>query len=192
MWFCGPVARALEIRPATDRDAEALGLITVSASLATFLGEIPEADLDFGWTPTASASGWREVLARLDRAGDEFVSVAEIDGSVVGFVWAGASTGRADYVRAVSGLYVIPSMQRRGVGRALLDHVADRMAEVGIDTLLIGCVKDNPSCDFYRRLGGVEVFRQPQWVDRFETEEIFFGWRTLRDLQYGSGRDLSA
>jgi GNAT superfamily N-acetyltransferase len=103
-----------------------------------------------------------------------------------------APTGRPDYERAVSGLYVLPSMQRIGVGRALLDYVAAELARIGVDTLLIGCVRENPSCEFYRRLGGVEVFRQPQQVDRFETEEIFFGWLTLRDLRLPSGPDLSA
>ena len=99
----------VSIRPATSGDVDALGLIIVSASFDTFLGRIPERDINFGWTPDLSAAS--------------------------------------------------------------------------LDTILIGCVKENPSCGFYNHLGGVEVFRRPQQVDDYETEEIFFGWKTLGELR---------
>jgi GNAT superfamily N-acetyltransferase len=163
----------LRLRAATVDDAPALGLVTVSASMATFLGRVPEESIDFGWTPEASAQGWREVVATL--ALQELFTVAEVDRRVVGFVWAGTSTASVEFPWSVRGLYVLPTAQRQSIGRALLRHAVSRLAsEAGATTLLIGCVRENPSCGFYRHLGGVEVFRRPQRVDRFETEEIFF------------------
>ena len=170
----------VRVRGATLDDAAAIGLVTVSASLATFLGHVPEEDLDFGWTPNDSARGWRRTIGAL--SADEFFDVSDFEDQLVGFVWASTSTGRDDFTTEVRGLYVAPTKQRRGLGRALLRHAATRLAAAGANSVLIGCVRENPSCGFYRHLGGVEVYRRPQQVDRFETEEIFFGWRDLEPL----------
>jgi len=113
---------------------------------------------------------------------DEFLTVADVDDGVPGFVWAGTKTGRDDFVRSVRGLYVLPTMERRGIGRVLLRHAAARLEAEGAESVLIGCVRENPSCGFYRHLGGVEVLRRPQRVDRFDTEEVFFGWEHLDRL----------
>ena len=167
----------VHIRAATLDDAAEIGLVTVSASLASFLGQVPEEDLDFGWTTSDSARGWHRTIASLPA--DEFLDVAVSEGQLAGFVWASTTTGRSDFTSEVRGLYVRPTKQRRGVGRALLAHAATRLAVAGASSVLIGCVRENPSCAFYRHLAGVEVQRRPQRVDRFETEEILFGWSDL-------------
>ncbi len=152
----------------------------MSGSLATFLGHVPEEKLDFGWTPSDSARSWRRTIASLPA--NEFFDVAEVGDRVVGFVWAGSNTEKEDVVGTVRGLYVAPTRQGRGIGRALLRHAAARLVAAGATSLLIGCVRENPSCGFYRHLGGVEAYRRPQTVDRFETEEIFFSWTDLTPL----------
>lgn len=171
----------LTLRPATIDDCPALGLVIVTASLKTFLGQIPEEDFDFAWTPEVSAHNWREYFTTAAPSGEFFV-VATVDQRVVGYVLAGRATDRSDYARAVNALYVLPSMQGKGVGRALLGYVAKRLLAEGTNSLLIGCLKENPSCGFYQRMGGVEVYRAPNWMDRYESEEIFFGWSDLKEL----------
>ncbi len=49
-------------------------------------------------------------------------------------------------------------------------------------SLEIGCIKENPNCDFYRHMGGVEIGRRNAQVDLFESEEILFGWPDLSVL----------
>ena len=61
-------------------------------------------------------------------------------------------------------------------------EAARRLVAREAGSLEIGCIQENPNCAFYRRLGGVEIARRPNHVDRFETEEIFFGWPDIRDL----------
>ena len=80
-------------------------------------------------------------------------------------------------------LYVLPTWQGRGVGRTLLGHAMRLLRAGGKDSVEIGCIRENPNCDFYRHLGGVEIGRRPNRVDRFETEELFFGWRDLGLLE---------
>ncbi|HVM53034.1 MAG TPA: GNAT family N-acetyltransferase [Acidimicrobiales bacterium] len=162
-------------------DCDDLGVITVAASFGSFIGRIPEADLDLTWSPPESASAWTRTLTELPP--DDLFDVAD-DGTrgVIGFVWAGPSTRRAGAFGEIKGLYVLPTQQRRGVGRRLISHVARQLQERSIASLLVGCVRENPSCGFYRRLGGVEAFREPSVVDRYQTEEIFFFWPDTRVL----------
>lgn len=171
----------VQIRPATIEDCDALGIVAVTATLKTFLGNIPESAFDFSWTPEMSASNWHEYLSKPLPPG-EFFMVAVVGQRVIGYVIAGRATGRTDYARFVNGLYVLPSMQRKGVGRALLRYVATRLQAEGVNSLLIGCLKENPSCAFYQHIGGVEVFRAPNQMDQYETDEIFFGWSDLKNL----------
>lgn len=162
------------IRAAELEDCDALGLVTVTASLGAFLGHIPEPRLDLTWTPADSAEGWRTTLGSLPAA-DLFLVVESGDLGVVGFVWAGPSSRRPSEGE-VRGLYVLPTQQGRGLGRLLLSDAVRHLRDRSFHSLLVGCVRENPSCDFYRHLGGVEVFTEPATVDRHETEEVFFAW----------------
>jgi GNAT superfamily N-acetyltransferase len=177
-----PPIADLTMRAATVDDADELGLVMVAASLSAFLGAMPEEDIDWSWTPEVSAANWRAFLDQAWPDG-EFFDVAVRAGRVLGFVLAGRSTGRDDYRRAVDGLYLRPSAQGLGIGRAMLAHAAERVAAAGDDSLLVGCAAINPSCGFYRHLGGIEVARAPLRVDGTETEEVFFGWSTLAPLR---------
>lgn len=180
-------ADRVEIRPLADADVDALGLITVASMLGTFLGVIPESDLDLEWTPAQSAANWHRALAHV-QPGERY-AVAEVDGAVVGFVWSAATSGRTEAEgriegeAEVRGLFVLPSRQGRGIGRRLLAHAAHQARAQGATSLLIGCIRENPSCGFYRHLGGVEAFRRPDHIDRYETEQVFFRWADASTLE---------
>lgn len=64
-----------------------------------------------------------------------------------------------------------------------MTHAANRLRRRhAITSLLIGCIKENPSRGFYHHLGGIESFRRPGTVDNYQTEEIFFRWTDLAPL----------
>ena len=171
----------MSIRAGRVEDCDALGLVTVTASHSAFIGAIPEECIDFSWTPAVSAAGWRENFHDYtDR--EQLFDVVELDGRIRAFVWVKPWADMPGYDASVQGLYVLPTWQRRGIGLALLRHAVSELQRRGAQTLEIGCVRENPSCGFYRHLGGVEIGRRPIRVDAFETEEILFGWRDLSEL----------
>lgn len=91
----------MTIRAGVIDDADDMVLTVVSASFSTFLGQIPEEDLDLTWTPEQSADNWQKYLSGEERPlGSDFF-VAEVDGTVIGFVMSGADTGRSDFEKAV-------------------------------------------------------------------------------------------
>ena len=171
----------LQIREATIEDCDAIGLITVTASHSAFIGAVPEELLDFSWTPAKSASGWRAGFStNTDR--DQSFQIAELDNRVIGFAWAKPWADSEGYDSSLQGLYVLPTCQRQGIGRRLLSRAAATLHRRKRRSLEIGCVKESPSCNFYRHLGGVEIGSRPVKVDLFETREILFGWPDLSVL----------
>jgi N-acetylglutamate synthase-like GNAT family acetyltransferase len=76
------------------------------------------------------------------------VFAAEVDGTVAGFA---AIERRADGDCELDALFVDPRLQRRGIGRALVDHCASQGRALGASTL---CVVGNPHAErFYLECG---------------------------------------
>ncbi len=101
----------------------------------------------------------------------------------MGFVWTKPWAETQGFEACIQGLYVLPTLHRRGIGRQLINFAVIELMKLNKQKLEIGCVVENPSCDFYRHLGGVEVGRRPAKVDDYDTEEILFGWQDISALR---------
>ena len=168
----------MSIRNAELKDCNDLGLTIVAASLAAFLGRIPEQCLDFSWTPAVSAANWRRDFHEISQSDHHFF-VFEVNAKVIGYLLATPGASSDGYQWSVDGLYVLPSHQGSGVGRDLLSRLARELVRSGIISLEIGCVKENASCGFYLHLGGNRLGTRAANVDAYKTEEILFGWPDL-------------
>ena len=126
------------------------------------------------WPDTAEAahlSGMADAIAR-----GHYVRLAvATDGSVLGFVEA---SKRVDYVNGTNsspvafleGLYVVPSVRRRGVARTLVASVVQWALEEGCTELASDALLDNCSAHAVHRSLGFE-----------ETERVVYFRRALRD-----------
>ena len=107
------------------------------------------------------------------RASENYVGdlalVAELDGDIVGFVMCSYATlvdrSNRHRVLTLSPLAVAPGQQRRGIGRALVEAVADRAVARGEPLIVL-----EGSPDYYGRLGfehsttyGIEI-ELPSWA----------------------------
>ena len=152
---------AIPIRPAQPRDLAAITRIydhAVRHGTASFEIEPPDE---------------REMARRYEaiRAGGYPYLVAELDGEIVGYAYAGPYRARAAYRWSVEDtIYVAPSSQRRGIGRALLERlIAD--AEAGGFRQMIAVIGDSAnasSIELHRAAG----FRM---VGTFDTVGFKFG-----------------
>ena len=127
------MADPIPIRPAEPRDLPAITRIydhAVRHGTASFEIEPPDE---------------REIARRYEalRAGGYPYLVAELDTEIAGYAYAGPYRARAAYRWSVEDtIYVAPSSQRRGVGRALLARlIAD--AEVGGFRQMIAVIGDS-------------------------------------------------
>jgi L-amino acid N-acyltransferase YncA len=100
-----------------------------------------------------------EGIAELISAGSLIV-VAERDGRVVGFAKAGPYDDASAYYRGINEatLYVERGARRSGIGRALLEALADAAAERGLYKLTAKIFSSNqPSVALFRACGFREV-----------------------------------
>jgi L-amino acid N-acyltransferase YncA len=158
------------IRPTTPADIPAITRIYAHAVLhgtATF-------ELD----PPDEA----EMLRRFEklRAGSFPYVVAEIDGAVAGYAYAGAFRERRAYRFTVEdSIYIAPEMHRRGIGRALLMRlIADtevagfrQMIAVIGDSGQAASIAVHRSCGF-KDAGVFEAvgFKFGRWLDTVQMQ----------------------
>lgn len=169
------------IRDATPDDADAIGLIHVTAWRETYPGIMPPAVLD-RLDPVARAGGWRRRLSGDQR--DAFIALvaeAEVDGQgeVVGFGSAAFDAGTG--VGEIMTLYLLRRAQGRGLGGALFRALAARLAERGATTLELWMAAGNPTGGFYAHLGGVVAGRKVERLGdaREEIAEVRYRWHDI-------------
>jgi phosphinothricin acetyltransferase len=101
--------------------------------------------------------------------------IAEIDGAVAGYAYAGPYRPRPAYRFSVEdSVYVDPKAQRRGLGRALLSRLIEQAERRGYRQMIavIGDSSQTPSIELHRALGfrligAVENvgFKFDRWLD---------------------------
>jgi phosphinothricin acetyltransferase len=155
----------MKVRPATEADAPALAAIygdAVENGFGTFEEVAPSsADMD----------GRRRAVQDM---GLPYL-VAEADGAVLGFAYAGPFRPRAAYRYTLEdSVYVAPEAKGRGVGRALLSAVVAACEALGVRQLMavIGDSENAGSIGLHAALGfertgvGRSVgFKHGRWVD---------------------------
>lgn len=155
----------LTLRPATAADAGALAAVYAPHVLdgtATFEEVAPDA---------ADLAGR---LAKVRAAGLPWL-VAEVDGAVAGYAYAGPYNVRSGYrFTAENSVYVAPGRHGRGIGRALLAAVLEASAAAGVRRMVafIGDSGNAASIALHRRLGFEDAgvlraigFKHGRWLD---------------------------
>jgi phosphinothricin acetyltransferase len=137
---------SLLIRPATAADIPAITAIydhAVRHGTASFELEPPDA--------AEMARRWQTLVD----GGFPYL-VAEADGALAGYAYAGPYRPRPAYRWSVEdSVYVAPSLQRRGVGRTLLDRLVAAAEQRGFRQMIavIGDSAQTPSIELHRAAG---------------------------------------
>jgi L-amino acid N-acyltransferase YncA len=153
------------IRPATPADIPAITRIyeyAVRHGTASFELEAPD-----------EAEMLRRMRALVD---DGFPYIAaEVDGLLAGYAYAGPYRPRRAYRFSVEdSIYIDPGGQRRGVGRALLEHLIEACERRGFRQMVavIGDSAQTPSIELhraagFRMVGAVENvgYKFDRWLD---------------------------
>jgi GNAT superfamily N-acetyltransferase len=152
----------MEIRPATSKDAPSLGALMVSAWLSAHRGQMREDAWNkrkVEWTPEVSAAGWARVLA--EQAACEVPAdvllVADADEGPVGLAYACIDESSSTMAE-IKALYVATGRRGEGVGRALLQAIAEELRRLGCATVRLEVLSANlPARGFYEHLGGRQI-----------------------------------
>lgn len=58
-------------------------------------------------------------------------------------------------------LYLLNSVKGMGFGKVLFDKAISELKNMGYDKMIIGCLSENPSNEFYKHMGGKFVDKNP-------------------------------
>ncbi|MGC6452917.1 MAG: GNAT family N-acetyltransferase [Candidatus Puniceispirillaceae bacterium] len=137
-------------RPDTVSDGDAIAAIYAHHVLhgrASFETEAPDSAEMRGRMQTIMDAGYP-------------VLIAELDGRVAGYAYAGPFHHRAAYRGTVEdSIYVDHAMARRGIGRALLSGLVDQARKAGFQQMMavIGDSDNAGSIELHRALGFREI-----------------------------------
>ena len=153
------------LRPATPADVAAITRIYAEA--------VVHGTASFELEPPSEDEITRRMRALLD--GEFPYLVAELDGAVVGYAYAGPYRTRPAYRFTVEdSIYVDPKAQGRGIGRTLLDRLIVESTSRGF-RLMVAVIGDSaqaPSIELHRAAGFEMVgtfenlgFKFDRWLD---------------------------
>jgi GNAT superfamily N-acetyltransferase len=80
-------------------------------------------------------------------------------------------------------IYIRQSYQGREIGRKLMQIVAERLGQLGINSMLVWVLLDNPACQFYAALGGKIVHEKELAVGGKPLSEVAYGWVDTGNLR---------
>jgi ribosomal protein S18 acetylase RimI-like enzyme len=81
-----------------------------------------------------------------------------------------------DFSGELNKIYLLREYQRLGLGRKLVGHIARRFIDKGIHTMVLFAEPQNPSCQFFEKLGGHRLYAKN---GEFHGG---YGWRDIRRL----------
>ena len=163
----------LRLRPVTPSDAAALAHILTTANAHAFRGIVPDQCLAF--TEAESAANWQRTLDNGIPPGEIFDLVEGPDDQPVGYVWARPSDD-ATYHARLGQIMILPSHQRQGIGRSLVQHAARHFADQGIRSMDVEVLRCNPNRAFYERLGARHLDERPYDWDGVILPMCRYGW----------------
>ena len=169
------------VRRATVDDAQPIERIRVETWRATYRGLLPDGLID---QLQPNVERRRERLRSLTPS--DLAFVAEEGNDVVGYAFAGPErTQDREYAGEVYAIYVLPTAQGRGHGRALVRECARELVARRMTSLLIWVLRENQiGRGFYERIGGTPVREKPleDFPGAEEHIEIGYGWKEMGPL----------
>ena len=162
----------MNIRAAIPLDASAIAHVHVASWRATYAGIVSQPCLD-ALDETEYTARWNGWLA----LPGIFTFIAETDGAIVGFASGGPIRKPIHTADAeLYAIYLLPEIQRCGIGQQLVAHIETVLREQGMQEILVWVLRDNPATSFYRRIGGRVVAEDSIEIGGIPLQELAFVW----------------
>jgi ribosomal protein S18 acetylase RimI-like enzyme len=171
----------ITIREATPEDASGIARVHVDSWRTTYRGMMPDQLLD-NLSYESRAHRWEQILS--DPAGAGFTYVAQDrSGQIVGFASGGPDRDEDPrYQGELWAIYLLEEYQGRGIGRRLTQAVARRLADMGMHSMIVWVLADNPARRFYEALGGQYVGERDIEINGAKLREVAYGWADTSHL----------
>ena len=168
----------LSIRPATSDDASEIAHVHVESWRTTYAGIVPNEYLA-ALNEADRATMWREQLSN-----NLEVSLANLDGEVVGFITGGPIREPIQsYDAELYAIYLLQPAQGQGIGRQLLQELATSLRSNGIQSMVVWVLEQNPAKYFYIRTGAQLLTSKEIEIGGATLTEVAYGWLDLKLIE---------
>jgi GNAT superfamily N-acetyltransferase len=169
------------IRPAQPEDAAGIAAVQVASWRTTYCGIVPDGYLD-GMSVEVGATRW---VANLATAG-ALNYIAEDESGIIGF----ASGGRlrepvGEYDAELWAIYLLQEKQGGGIGRRLVQTLADALLAAGYRSMIVWVLQDNSAVNFYKRMGATAVTGKMIEIGGVALPDLALGWKDLSEIGRG-------
>ena len=174
----------VNIRFANLEDVNAIATIHVTSWQETYRGMMPDSVLDT-LSVERRANLWKHVIEESTRA-HPVIAVAEHSNRIIGFANYGKEReGDPDYEGELVALYMLKQFHGQGIGRILIQKSAEGLLNLGMSSMLVWVLKENPAQRFYEHMGGVYLKEKSFAMEGNTLMEIAYGWKDIRPLARG-------
>lgn len=166
------------IREAKLEDAKGIGKVHVDSWKTTYEHIVPSEYLE-NLTYESREQLW---LNNIPNGG---VYVAEnTDGEIVGFSSGGKerSNKYKNFEGEIYAIYILKEYQGQGIGKELIKPIVKEMKPMGINSMLVLVLKENPARYFYEALGGKNIDTVDIEIAGKKLSECVYGWEDIRNL----------
>lgn len=168
----------MRIREASVEDAPAIARLTVDTWKTAYRGIIDDNYLN-NLTYEEREKGWREFPFH-----DSFVLAAEDEnGNIIGFAAGGLQReDGSEYKGELYAIYIYQEHQRKGIGQALFGLFVKKLAQTGVNSLMLWVLSESPYRKFYEKLGGQIVESKLLEMEGFANQITAYGWPDIGSL----------
>lgn len=162
-----------------EQDVNGIANVHINSWKTTYKGILPDQYLS-SMNLEAKKKNWLRNLKMLHNA----TFVAEnTNGEIIGFAAGGPEQTNDPLIQGeVYAIYFLQEYQRQGLGREMIKAVIHELMKMEHQNLIIWALKDNPSCGFYRALGGQVIAEKTVKMAGIELIEVGFGWEDIQDI----------
>lgn len=169
-----------QIRPAALPDCPDIAQVQVDSYRTAYAEFFPPEHFAH-LTYAEQEQDWRDWLET--KTDDVLLVALSPEKDVVGYVLARAEPEvYPGYESEIVALHVRQTHQRQGIGQALLQSAANRLAARGCQSVMLWTLKDNPVRPWYERLGGQWLGEKTYPVGDWIIVEAAYGWKPLTTL----------
>jgi GNAT superfamily N-acetyltransferase len=169
------------IRPARPEDAAGIAAVQVASWRTTYPGIVPD-DYLAGMSVEAGTKRWVDNLA----TGEVLNYVAEDESGIIGFVSGGKlREPLGEYDAELWAIYLLEEKQGNGVGRRLVQTLAEELLAGGYRSMIVWVLQDNSAVNFYKRMGATAVTGKIIMIGGVALPDLALGWKDLSKLGQG-------
>lgn len=167
------------IRKASIEDAEGIAKVHLDSWRTTYKGIIDDDILD-KLNMESRTERWRGILE--SQPEDYRIFVAEDQQKhVIGFLDGGKNREKSyEYDAEMYAFYLFEHVQKQGVGSEMVKELAVELQSLGLKSILVWVLKDNPARRFYEKLGGDYV--DDKYIEGLRLDEVAYGWKDIGSL----------